>query len=97
MSFAKTHKHKKTCYCCGSGTHMLNNCEIRNTIVRDQWFDRTGNLHIHLQQPSEKEYEQTVESYADVIVSSTKTSGWSGLQISLHGRKQVTKDVSDLR
>ena len=30
-------------------------------------------------------------------VSTTKTSGWSGLKIILHGRKQVTKYRSDLR
>ena len=40
-SFAQTHKHEKKCYCCGSGTHMLNNCEIRDTITIYQWFDST--------------------------------------------------------
>ena len=30
------HKHRnmKNCYCCGSGTHMLNHCYIRDTITR---------------------------------------------------------------
>ena len=38
-----------------------------------------------------------MEIDAGVCVSITKTSIWSGLQISLNGRKQVTKDSSDLR
>ena len=40
------HKHinMKKCYWCGSGTHMLNNCEITYTIERCQWFDRTENV-----------------------------------------------------
>ena len=38
-----------------------------------------------------------MESDAYLNVFSTKKSGWSGLQISLRGRKQVTKDGSDLR
>ena len=45
----------------------------------------------------EKENEQTLESYADMSVSTTKTCVWSGLQISLHGSKQVRNDGSDLR
>ena len=44
-SFAQTKKHEKKCYCCGSGAHMLNNCEIWAKIARDQWFDRTVNVH----------------------------------------------------
>ena len=38
-----------------------------------------------------------MDSDAYLSFSSAKTSGWSGLQISFHGRKQVTKDGSDLR
>ena len=70
---------------------MLNNCEIRDTIERDQWFDRTVNVHSHQQQSTYKGGGKTVECDADVSVYSTKTSGWSGLKISFHGRKQVTK------
>ena len=71
---------------------MLNNCEIQYNIARYQWFDRTVNVQSHHQQEKDKGYEQTVDSDADVSVSSTKTSGWSGFQISFHGRKQETKD-----
>ena len=38
-----------------------------------------------------------MEIDADVSVSSTKTISWSGLLISLHGRKQVKKSGSELR
>ena len=38
-----------------------------------------------------------MDSDADVSVSSTKISGWSGLKLSLYGSKQVTKYVSHLR
>ena len=71
---------------------MLNNYETRYTISRDQWFDRTGNVHSNNQQALKKGDRKKVESDTDVSVSSTKTSGWSGLNISLHGSKQVTKD-----
>ena len=27
--------------------HKLSNCETRDTISIDQWFDRTGNVHSH--------------------------------------------------
>ena len=85
------------CYWCGWVMHILNHCEIKETIAIDHLFDRTGNLHSHQQQAADKGDEQTVESDADVSVSSTKTSGWSGLQTSLYGRQKVTKDGSDLR
>ena len=75
---------------------MLNNCDIIDTIARDKWFDRTVNLHSRHQPEAYKGGEQTEEIDADVSVSSTKTSGWSGLKISFHGRKSVTKDGSDL-
>ena len=71
--------------------HMLNSFDIRATIERDQWFDRTGNIHNHRQQAADIGCEQTVESDADVSVSCTKTSDWCGLQISFNGSKQVTK------
>ena len=71
---------------------MLNNCDIRNIIARYQWFNRTVNVHSHHQQAAYKWDEQTVEIDADVSVSIMKTSGWIGLQISLHRRKQVTKE-----
>ena len=76
---------------------MLNKCQIKYTIARDQWFDRTGNMQSRHQQSKYKGYESTVDSDVDVSVSSMKTSGWSGLQISLHGSKQVTKYRSYLR
>ena len=76
---------------------MLNNCEIRYTIARDKWFYRIGNVIIHRQQIANKVYEKSVESDSSVSVSITKGSGWWGLQISLHGSKQSTKDGSDLR
>ena len=38
-----------------------------------------------------------MDSGAYASLSSIKTSGWSGLQIGFHGRKQVTKDGSDFR
>ena len=66
-------------------------------IARDQWFDKTWNFHSNYQQASDKGYEQKVESDTDVSLSNTKISGWSGLNISLHGRKQVTKYGSYLR
>ena len=75
---------------------MLNYCDIRDRIARYQWFNRTGNVNSNYQQTADKGYEQTVGSDVDVSVYSTTTSGWSGLQISLHGRKQVTKDGSDM-
>ena len=65
--------------------------------MRYQWFYRTGNLHIHHQQAVDKGDEETVEIDTSVNVSSTKTSVWSGLQISLYGIKQATKDGSYLR
>ena len=52
-SFEKTQKHEKF-YCCGSGMRMLNNCKIIYTIAIYQWFDRTGNVHIHNQQAEER-------------------------------------------
>ena len=70
---------------------MLNNCDIRNKIERDQWFYRTGNYQSCHQQAEYKGYEQTVDSDADMSLTSTKTSGWRGLNIILHGSKQVTK------
>ena len=76
---------------------MLNNFEIIDTIARDKWFDRTVNVHSRHQPEAYKGGEQTEEIDADVSVSSTKTSGWSGLKISFHDRKQVTEDRSDLR
>ena len=57
-SFEQTQKHQKKCYCCGSGTHMLNNCEIRYTIAIYQWFERTGSVYSHQQQSSDKGYEK---------------------------------------
>ena len=39
--FFQKHINIKKCYCCGSGTHMLNNCKIRDTITIYQWFDST--------------------------------------------------------
>ena len=80
----------KKCYCCGPETHMLNNYYIIDTIARYKWFDRTVNVQSHSQQASEKRDEQTVGNDVDVNVSSTKTSSWGGLQISLNGIKQVT-------
>ena len=76
---------------------MLNNCEIKCTIERDQWFDSTGNVQSFHQQEKNKGYEQTVDSGADVSVSSMKTSGWSVLQTGLHEKKQVTKYGSYFR
>ena len=52
---------QKKCYLCVSGTHKLNNCEIRNTIARYQWFDRTWNMYSHQQQAAHKG-KKTVES-----------------------------------
>ena len=49
------------------------------------------------QQAKYKGYDQTMDSDADVSMSSTKTGSCSGLQISFHGRKQVTKYRSYLR
>ena len=80
-----------------SGMNMLNNCDIIKTVARDQWFDRTVNAHVHHQQVAYKEDEQTVEIDTEVILSSTKTGGWSGLKISFHERNKVTKDGSYLR
>ena len=76
---------------------MLNNCKIRDTIARYQWFDRTVNMHSRQQQSADIGDEQTVESDAYVSVSSMKTSLWSILQIIFHGSKQVTKNGSYLR
>ena len=83
------HKHRniKKCYCYGLETHMLNNFEIRDTIARYQQFDRIYIVHSHHQQTEQKGYEQTAWSDSDVSVSSKKISGWNGLQIILHGRK----------
>ena len=58
---------------------------------------RTGNVQSHHQQGKDKWYEQIVDIDTDLSVSSTKTSGWRGLQISLSGIKQVTKYGSYLR
>ena len=67
---------------------MLNSCEIIYKIAIYWWFGRTGNLRSYFQQEADKGGEQTVESDAYVIVSSTKTSGWGGLKVSLYGRKK---------
>ena len=72
---------------------MLNHCYIIDTIARDKWFERTGNLHRHHQQAAGKGDEKTVDIYADVDVFSTKTSGWSRLQISFGGIKRVKNTV----
>ena len=48
------------CYCCGSGMHVLNYYDIRDTISRDQLFNRTVNVHSHHQQSKYKGDEQTV-------------------------------------
>ena len=76
---------------------MLNNSGIKNTIARDQWFDRAVNVQSRHQPKKRKMGEQTVDSDANVSVSSTKTSGWSGSQIIFHGSKKVTNYASDLR
>ena len=76
---------------------MLNNFEIRDTIARDKWFDRTINVHSRHQQTTYKGDKQKVESDAYMSFSSTKTSGWSVLQISLDGSKEVRKYGSDLK
>ena len=39
---------------------MLNNCDIRYMITRDQWFDRTINVQSPQPQAADKGYEQTV-------------------------------------
>ena len=52
--FCKTEKHEKNCHCCDSGTRMLNNCDIRYTIARDQSFDSIRDVHSHHQQAAEK-------------------------------------------
>ena len=75
---------------------MLNNCEIKDVIAKDQWFYSTGNEHSNHQQAAEKGYEQIVKSDKDLSVSRTKTSGWRVLQIGFHGIKQVTKYGSEL-
>ena len=85
-SFAPTQKHKK-CYFCVSGTHMLNNLEIKDKIERYQLFYRKENVQSHHQQAKDKRYEKTVDSDIEVSVSSKKKSGWIGLQISLYERK----------
>ena len=48
-SFSQTHKHEQKCYFCGSGTHMLNHCEIIDAIARYHWFLREINLNSHHQ------------------------------------------------
>ena len=55
---------------------MLNNCDIRDTIVRCKLFGRIGSVHSNHQQEGDKGKEQTAEIDADVNVSSKKTSGW---------------------
>ena len=70
---------------------MLTNFKVRDMISKDTWFNRTDYVHSHHQQDEDKGYEQKVEMDADVSVSSTKTSGWRGLKISLYGIKQVIK------
>ena len=57
-SFAKTHNHEKKWYCCGSGTYVWNNCDIKDMIARDQWFDSTVYVHSHCQKSSYKEDEK---------------------------------------
>ena len=52
---------------------MLNGCDIKDTIARDMWFDRTGNFQSHQQQEKEKGDKETVDSDVYVSVSSTKT------------------------
>ena len=54
-------------------------------------------MKINHQQAKYKWYEQIVDIEIDLSVSSTKTSGWRRLQISLRGIKQVTKYGSYLR
>ena len=49
---------------------MLNNCDIKDTIARYQWFDRTYNVQSHHQQEKDKGNEQKMDSDADVSVSS---------------------------
>ena len=58
---------------------MLNNCGIRYTIERDQWYDRKGYFHSSHQQSPDKGDLKTAESDADVSVSITKTSARSRL------------------
>ena len=77
-------------------SHMLNSCDIRDTIARYRWFDRIVNFNSCHQQAADKGDKQAVERYTDVSVSITKTSGCSRLKISFHGSKQVKKYGSDL-
>ena len=81
------HRNMKRCYFCGSGTHMLDNCDIKDTMERDRWFSRKLNVQNHRQQSKYKGDEKIVYSDADVSVSSTKTVSRGGLQISLYGSK----------
>ena len=67
-------KNMKKCYFCGSVTHVLNICEMRDIIARYKWFDRTRKVHSHHKQSSNKQDEQSVESDVDMSVSNTKTS-----------------------
>ena len=49
----------------------------------------TGNVHSHHQKEADKKDEKTIESDAYVSVCTIKTSGWSGLQISLYGGSSI--------
>ena len=77
MIFVKT-QIIKVYYCYGSGNHMLNNCEIIDTIAKDQYFDKKLNMNSNHQKEADKRYEQTVVIHTYVSVSSTKTSSCSG-------------------
>ena len=70
---------------------MLDNHDIRYAVIRDQWFQRTCDVKNNYEQEKNKGDEQTADTNTNVSVFSTKTSGWSGLQIKLYGSKQVTK------
>ena len=55
--------------------NILDYCDIRDTIARYQWFLHDRKCAQSLQQSSDKGDEKKVKSAADLLVSSTKTSG----------------------
>lgn len=92
-SFAQRSEGRK-CYCCGSPDHIVPNCDKKNSIPRDQWFDRTQTMHY---QNADNNDGESVASDADVSVQSSRSArdmGWSGLQI-CHKQRVTTNEKNE--
>jgi len=76
--FAQKGKSGYKCFCCGSDSHILYECDKKESIPRDQWFQQTGQTHFQNVDNNSVVTDGTVDN--DSISSRT---GWQGSQVSM--------------